>query len=457
MNKYISFAAAAVLSAAVLAACGTKKEPPHPVTITPVQTADTAQTIDTPETIDTPDTVKKKFSLETTELTLEEGQSEKIKYADLPKGAAIKWKSSDDEIAAVDKNGQVTALKNGKCVITADVNGTTDKAYITVKKPKPADIHLTMMTIMVEGHSLPIEITQSDKTIDPSEVEVTFSDPDILDIDSSGNITAKKTGICTITAVLGSDKRVKDSVTMTVINDISRESSSNANTQIDSDNDVQGGQTSPQNNENTDDNENENNEDYQDNADEQEDNPEDEPIYSDVVENIGGVYYVDGILVVNKTYPLPDGYNPGGLTSQCRDAFEELRAGAREDGIDIYISSGFRSYETQRQLYNSYVNTYGRQSADTFSARAGYSEHQTGLAIDCNIVNSSFAGTKEAIWLEEHCHEYGFIIRYPQGKEWATGYIYEPWHIRYVGDNAAAIAESGLSLEEYYGFTSQYR
>ena len=83
MNKYISFAAAAVLSAAVLAACGTKKEPPHPVTITPVQTADTAQTIDTPETIDTPDTVKKKFSLETTELTLEEGQSEKIKYREV--------------------------------------------------------------------------------------------------------------------------------------------------------------------------------------------------------------------------------------------------------------------------------------------------------------------------------------------------------------------------------------
>ena len=131
--------------------------------------------------------------------------------------------------------------------------------------------------------------------------------------------------------------------------------------------------------------------------------------------------------------------------------------GAAEDGITIYLSSGFRSYETQNYLYNGYVYYYGQSMADTFSARPGHSEHQTVLAIDCNIISDAFIGTPEAMWLAEHCHEYGFIIRYPQGKESITGYKYEPWHIRYVGEeNAQKIFESGLTLEEYFGIDSVY-
>lgn len=176
------------------------------------------------------------------------------------------------------------------------------------------------------------------------------------------------------------------------------------------------------------------------------------------------VTYIDGILIANKSYSLPSSYNPGGLTSETSDAFQELSEGAANCGLNIYISSGFRSYEYQEQIYNNYVDIYGQETADTFSARPGHSEHQTGLAIDVNEISDAFIGTPEAIWLEEHCHEYGFIIRYPKGKQDITGYKYEPWHIRYVGKEfAAALKKSAdeacdptLTLEEYLNIDSVY-
>ena len=172
---------------------------------------------------------------------------------------------------------------------------------------------------------------------------------------------------------------------------------------------------------------------------------------------VDGVTYIDGILIANKTYALPASYNPGGLTGECSTAFQNLVNGAAADNINIYLSSGFRSYDYQAQIYNNYVAMDGQANADTYSARPGHSEHQTGLAIDCNIIDDSFAGTPEAIWPENHCHEYGFIIRYPKSKESITGYKYEPWHIRYLGvDKAKAVHDSGLCLEEYLGITSQY-
>lgn len=170
-----------------------------------------------------------------------------------------------------------------------------------------------------------------------------------------------------------------------------------------------------------------------------------------------GLTYIDGILIANKTYSLPSDYNPGGLTPETNDAFDKLVQGAANDGINIYLSSGFRSYSLQSQIYNQYCADYGQAQADTFSARPGYSEHQTGMAIDVNIIDDSFAGTPEAIWIENHCFEYGFILRYPKGKDNITGYKYEPWHIRYIGiDKAKAVHDSGLTLEEYLGITSEY-
>ena len=169
-----------------------------------------------------------------------------------------------------------------------------------------------------------------------------------------------------------------------------------------------------------------------------------------------GLTYIDGMLIANKSYSLPSDFNPG-LDATCQSQFRKLVSGAAAQGLNIYLSSGFRSYSYQAQLYSNYVSWYGKASADTFSARPGYSEHQCGLAIDVNTIDSTFEGTSEAVWLAAHCHEYGFIIRYPKGKQDITGYKYEPWHIRYVGtDLSYKIYESGLTVEEYYGITSSY-
>ena len=100
----------------------------------------------------------------------------------------------------------------------------------------------------------------------------------------------------------------------------------------------------------------------------------------------------------------------------------------------------------------------GQATADTFSARPGHSEHETGLAIDVNDPSDSFNNTAEAAWLAEHCWDYGFILRYPQGKQDITGYKYESWHIRYVGTKLSKeLQKSGQTMEEYFGLTSQYQ
>lgn len=167
--------------------------------------------------------------------------------------------------------------------------------------------------------------------------------------------------------------------------------------------------------------------------------------------------YIGGILIANKTYALPQSYNPGGLTSECSAAFYRMADAAAAEGLSLYVLSGFRSYETQAGLYSRYAASDGQDAADRYSARPGHSEHQTGLAIDVNSVSHTFADTAEGKWLAANCTDYGFILRYPQGKEAQTGYMYEPWHIRYIGDPALckAITAAG-SLEEYLGITSVY-
>lgn len=169
-----------------------------------------------------------------------------------------------------------------------------------------------------------------------------------------------------------------------------------------------------------------------------------------------GCTYVDDILIVNKTYGLPEDYDPG-LEDYVSEAFSEMQADAAEEGFDLYIGSGFRDYAYQVTIYHNYSSIYGWEMADTFSARPGHSEHQSGLVIDCNTIDDAFGETAESDWLAEHCAEYGFIVRYPDGKEEITGYQYEPWHIRYVGKEIATEINSlGLSLEEYLGVDSTY-
>ena len=188
----------------------------------------------------------------------------------------------------------------------------------------------------------------------------------------------------------------------------------------------------------------------------EEEPPKEEPKTYEVT-NIDGVSYIGDVLIVNKTYSLPSDFNPGGLTDDFMNAFYEMQAAAELDGIELWIQSGFRDYDTQSIIYNNYVNSDGRENADRYSARAGYSEHQSGLAADINNPDDSFNGTKEAEWLANNCYKYGFIIRFPDGKEESTGYKYESWHVRYLGkDLAETITNSGLSLEEYFGITSIY-
>lgn len=376
----------------------------------------------------------KAISTNFTELTLAVGKSEKIN-ADIEPGDAenksIKWTSSDVNIATVDEKGLVTAHSEGSCVISAesvsnpsvraDVPITVKKkdsggasAASEVKKPerntaqqdepkhqvKSISLSFYETILMVGESTMPTVTVKPDNAYDKSEIWTT-SDQSVATVDGYGNITAHSGGSCVIKVVSASNESVNAEIFVTVI----------------------------------------------------EPSVEEPPESEHPTEGT----YINGILVVNKTYSLPSDYNPGGLIQECSSQFELLRQGAAEDGINIYLSSGFRSYDCQKQLYSGYVSYYGQEKADTFSARPGHSEHQTGMAIDCNIVNDSFIDTPEAIWLAEHCYEYGFIIRYPQGKESITGYKYEPWHIRYVGiDNAEDIYNSGLTLEEYLGVTSCY-
>lgn len=186
------------------------------------------------------------------------------------------------------------------------------------------------------------------------------------------------------------------------------------------------------------------------------------------IKNYYGITYIDEVVVVNKSYGLPSNFSPNNLVTingyievvdYVKEAFSNLASDATSIGLNIYASSGYRSYNNQNYIYNNYVKKDGVKLADTYSARAGYSEHQTGLAIDVNTIDMTFDNTNESNWLKENCYKYGFIIRYPKGKEEITGYMYEPWHIRYVGkDMASKLYNNGawVTLEEYFGVDSRY-
>lgn len=160
-------------------------------------------------------------------------------------------------------------------------------------------------------------------------------------------------------------------------------------------------------------------------------------------------YYVNGILVVNKQHGLPKDYGYGNDASAYA-ALQQLQQAASENGFSIPLLSGYRSYDYQSGLYNQYVARDGVEAANRYSARPGYSEHQTGLAFDIGSIDNYYGNTPAGQWLAQNAHNYGFIIRYPQGKENITGYMYEPWHVRYLEiEVAQQVYASGLTLEEY--------
>lgn len=216
---------------------------------------------------------------------------------------------------------------------------------------------------------------------------------------------------------------------------------------------------------------------------EQENTVSEDPVYEEPVQEVP-VYTPPALsgefsdpysllVVANKKYALDYYFEPtdlrvvnatGNRTHYLRDcaasALESMFAAAAQEGITLVTCSSYRSASYQASLYNNYVAMYGTATADTISARPGYSDHQTGLAADigdhdqATVFTQAMENTVEGQWLYAHAHEYGFILRYPKGKEWITGYSFEPWHYRYVGvDYATAIynVSPDCTLEEYFG------
>lgn len=187
----------------------------------------------------------------------------------------------------------------------------------------------------------------------------------------------------------------------------------------------------------------------------------------------------DIAVLVNKQFSLPENYEPSHLVypnipfifnekvekrkirREAAEAIERLFDAARKDGVYLAGVSAYRSHATQKQIFNSFVQKDGEEKARIYSAVPGTSEHETGLAIDISGIEGKcaaldcFAGSKEAKWLAKHTGDFGFIVRYPKGKESITGYQYEPWHMRYVGPKISRyIVEKDIALEEYYNVTT---
>lgn len=155
---------------------------------------------------------------------------------------------------------------------------------------------------------------------------------------------------------------------------------------------------------------------------------------------------------------VPNEFGDPELREEPAETLEELFAAAEADGIQLWVTTTYRDFEFQQALYDQYVADQGEEAADRFSARPGYSEHQTGLAVDVAdledrdcYLRACFGETEAGQWVAENAPEFGFIIRYPEGAEEIVGFQYEPWHLRYVGvETAVEVTEQGLTLEEYW-------
>jgi hypothetical protein len=180
-----------------------------------------------------------------------------------------------------------------------------------------------------------------------------------------------------------------------------------------------------------------------------------------------GIAYVDGHLLANKSYSLPKDYMGGArvLTAETNTAFQTMKNAAKAEGINIFMKSGTRNWNDQNYIFNNYVKSDGLENALTYSARPGHSEHQSGMGMDLVTSSSQAAESDPTIkaalaWLNQNAWKYGLILRYPEGKSNETGYIFEPWHYRYVGTELAEILYNNgdwITMEAYFGVDSVYR
>lgn len=189
-------------------------------------------------------------------------------------------------------------------------------------------------------------------------------------------------------------------------------------------------------------------------------NPDDLLVVSNKERNLPENYKPKDLVIPNVPFPFEENVEKKYMRKEAAEALEQLFADAKKENLQLYAMSGFRSYERQRDVFAMNVKKLGEETARRVSAAPGQSEHQTGLAMDITCpevdfqLTVEFEKTSEGKWVLENAHKYGFIIRYPKGKEAITGYDYEPWHLRFVGtEHAAYMKEHNLTLEEYLSDT----
>ena len=422
--------------------------------VTAVKNGKTEITVSSGELSDTITVNVKKDIIESLDvslaaLSLDGGEEQKIDAKLTPadaKDVKLSWKSADTDVATVDKNGVVKGVNTGETTVTLtdSVTGLSKDITVTVnglELPESMKFDKDSVTVEVgDVYNSVLKFTPEDITY-TGAIYYT-SDSSVASVTNEGVITAKSAGNCTIEAYYENDYRLVASMEVTVIDPFPITSQETTAPET----------PSPETT--TPDTEPEPETDPPASS-----TPAPAPEYSGShkMEVIDGITYFDGVMIANKTYTLPASYNPG-VQPEAMDAFYDMQAAAAADGISLWILSSFRSYEDQDVIYNRYVAQDGRDAADTYSSRPGHSDHQTGYTFDLNSLEQDFQYDPAGQWLDKNCYKYGFIIRYPKGKESSTGYMYEPWHVRYIGvDLATKVTQSGLSLEEYFGITSQYQ
>lgn len=345
------------------------------------------------------------IKIESDNIEINKNQTKNLNINILPSNATntnLQFECDNDGIS-ISSDGVLTANKVGNYKVKVSVKNENIIKELNVKVNEVAE------KIEVNRNSISLYIsekTKIDAKVFPqdainSELEYITSDSNIAVVDNSGNITAKKIGKCNIEIKTKLEPLVTANINVEVKAKPILSARNNSGTSQSS--------------------------------------------------NSNGLTYVNGILVVNKKYSIPSTYNPG-VDQTALNAYYALKNAAQSAGYSMPLLSGFRSYNTQVGLYNRYVSIYGQATADTFSAKPGHSEHQTGLAFDVGSIDNNYGNTPAGNWLENNCYKYGFIIRYPRNKQNITGYQYEPWHIRFLGNPVATnVHNSGLCLEEYLG------
>lgn len=376
-------------------------------------------------------------------LSLSGGDEQKVEAKFTPvdaKDVSLSWKSADTDVATVDKNGNIKGVNTGDTVITVtdSVTGLSKDINVTVNGLElPDSMEFDKKSVTLEKD----EVYNSVLKFTPEDITYTgaiyyTSDSTIASVTNEGVITAKGAGTCTIEAYYENDFRLVATMEVTVIDAyvITEPETTVPETPKP---ETTKPATTPKPDSST---------------------PA-APEYtgSHKKEVIDGITYFDGVMIANKTYTLPASYDPG-VQPVAMDAFYDMQAAAASEGISLWILSSYRSYSDQEVIYNRYVAQDGKAEADTYSSRPGHSDHQTGYTFDLNSLEQDFQYDPAGQWLDKNCYKYGFIIRYPKGKDSSTGYMYEPWHVRYIGvDLATKVTQSGLSLEEYFGITSEYQ